>query len=88
TQVCNAVIMREMNKRFGKERGIVVNAMFPGCIAESPLFRQKRGWFRWLFPQFQKQITKQFVPEYLAGERIADCIADEEKGVGGAYWKW
>jgi len=88
SKVCNAVVMREMNKRYAKTRGITVNAMFPGCIAESPLFRQKRGWFRWLFPRFQKFVTKQFVPEELAGRRVAECIADADKKVGGAYWKW
>jgi protochlorophyllide reductase len=88
SKVCNAVIMREMNKRFGQERGITVHAMFPGCIAESPLFRQKRGWFRKVFPEFQKKITKQFVPENIAGQRVADCVADADKAVGGAYWKW
>eukprot|EP00287_Rhodomonas_sp_CCMP768_P006224 CAMPEP_0196725642 /NCGR_PEP_ID=MMETSP1091-20130531/7121_1 /TAXON_ID=302021 /ORGANISM="Rhodomonas sp., Strain CCMP768" /LENGTH=602 /DNA_ID=CAMNT_0042067941 /DNA_START=189 /DNA_END=1997 /DNA_ORIENTATION=+ len=88
SKVCNAVVMREMNKRYGKTRGLTVNAMFPGCIAESPLFRQKRGWFRWLFPRFQKYVTKQFVPEEVAGRRVAECIADEDKKVGGAYWKW
>lgn len=88
SKVCNAVVMREMNKRYGKTRGITVTAMFPGCIAESPLFRQKRGWFRKLFPLFQKYVTKQFVPEEIAGRRVADCIADEDKAVGGAYWKW
>lgn len=86
--MCNAIVMREMNKRYAEQRGIIVNAMFPGCIAESPLFRQKRDWFRWLFPLFQKYVTKQFVEEDEAGKRIADCIAKEELGVGGAYWKW
>eukprot|EP00960_Hanusia_phi_P024767 729392-Hanusia_phi.AAC.1 len=88
SKVCNAIVMREMNKRYGKSRGLVVNAMFPGCIAESPLFRQKRGWFRWLFPKFQKFVTKQFVPEEIAGQRVANVVADEELGVGGTYWKW
>eukprot|EP00293_Proteomonas_sulcata_P015731 CAMPEP_0184291588 /NCGR_PEP_ID=MMETSP1049-20130417/3566_1 /TAXON_ID=77928 /ORGANISM="Proteomonas sulcata, Strain CCMP704" /LENGTH=603 /DNA_ID=CAMNT_0026599073 /DNA_START=30 /DNA_END=1841 /DNA_ORIENTATION=+ len=88
SKVCNAIVMREMNKRYGKTRGVTINAMFPGCIAESPLFRQKRGWFRWLFPKFQKSITKQFVPMDIAGSRVADCIADHDKKVGGAYWKW
>ena len=88
SKVCNAIVMREMNKRYGKSRGLIVNAMFPGCIAESPLFRQKRAWFRWLFPKFQKAITKQFVPEEVAGQRVANVVADEELGVGGTYWKW
>jgi len=87
SKVCNAIVMRELNKRYG-ERGIVVNAMFPGCIAESPLFRQKRDWFRWLFPLFQKYVTKQFVEEEEAGKRIADVICKDELAVGGAYWKW
>jgi hypothetical protein len=31
--------------------------MYPGCIAESPLFREKRAWFRKYFPVFMKFIT-------------------------------
>lgn len=58
--MCNVLMMREMDKRY-KDSGMVVSALFPGCIAESPLFREKRGWFRTLFPLFQKYITKQFV---------------------------
>lgn len=58
--MCNVLMMREMDKRFASE-GMVVSALFPGCIAESPLFREKRGWFRAGFPVFQKLVTKQFV---------------------------
>lgn len=58
--MCNVLMMREMDKRFSSD-GMVVSALFPGCIAESPLFREKRGWFRAGFPVFQKLITKQFV---------------------------
>ncbi|CAM9935242.1 unnamed protein product, partial [Sphacelaria rigidula] len=60
SKVCNVLMMREMDKRY-KDSGMIVSALFPGCIAESPLFREKRGWFRTLFPLFQKYITKQFV---------------------------
>lgn len=60
SKVCNVLMMREMNKRFAGD-GMVVSALFPGCIAESPLFREKRGWFRTIFPLFQKYITRQFV---------------------------
>lgn len=60
SKVCNVLMMREMDKRFSSD-GMVVSALFPGCIAESPLFREKRGWFRAGFPVFQKFITKQFV---------------------------
>lgn len=60
SKVCNVLMMREMDKRFSAD-GMVVSALFPGCIAESPLFREKRGWFRAGFPVFQKFVTKQFV---------------------------
>lgn len=60
SKVCNVLMMREMDKRFSGD-GMIVSALFPGCIAESPLFREKRGWFRTLFPLFQKYVTKQFV---------------------------
>lgn len=60
-------MMREMHKRFSSE-GMVVSALFPGCIAESPLFREKRGWFRAGFPAFQKLVTKQFVSTSVRGD--------------------
>lgn len=60
SKVCNVLMMREMDKRYSSG-GMVVSALFPGCIAESPLFREKRGWFRAGFPVFQKFITRQLV---------------------------
>lgn len=47
-----------------------------GCVAESPLFREKRDWFRFLFPLFQKYITKQYVPVSEAGRRVAAVVSD------------
>ena len=40
------------------------------CIAESPLFREKRAWFRKYFPVFMKFITGGFVSEMEAGQRL------------------
>ena len=45
-------------------------------MAESPLFREKRDWFRYIFPLFQKYITKQYVPVSEAGRRVAAVVAD------------
>ena len=38
-------------------KGIAFSSICPGCIAESPLFREKRKWFRKYFPVFMKYIT-------------------------------
>ncbi len=51
-------------------------AMAQGCVAESPLFREKRDWFRFIFPLFQKYVTKQYVPVSEAGRRVAAVVAD------------
>ncbi|CAN0061646.1 unnamed protein product [Ascophyllum nodosum] len=87
SKVCNVLMMREMNKRFAQE-GMVVSALFPGCIAESPLFREKRGWFRTLFPLFQKYVTRQFVSTEEAGRRVAEVASSDKFVTSGAYWRW
>lgn len=87
SKVCNVLTMTEMNRRFGAD-GVVVSAIFPGCIASSNLFREKRGWFRWFFPLFQKYVTKQYVSVEEAGRRVACVAADPEFGDSGKYWQW
>jgi protochlorophyllide reductase len=88
SKVCNILTMTEMHKRFSSD-GVVVNAVFPGCIASSNLFREKRGWFRWFFPLFQKYITRQYVSVEEAGRRVA-CAAGGEGQFydSGKYWQW
>lgn len=87
SKVCNILTMREMDKRFSKQ-GVTVAAVFPGCIAESGLFREKRGWFRWLFPLFQKYITRQFVSTEEAGRRVAQVAIAGQFSDSGLYWQW
>lgn len=87
SKVCNVLTMTEMNRRYGAD-GVVVSAVFPGCIASSNLFREKRDWFRWFFPLFQKYITRQYVSEEEAGRRVACVAADPEFGDSGKYWQW
>ena len=35
-----------LHDRYHKATGISFSSIYPGCIAESPLFREKRPWFR------------------------------------------
>lgn len=87
SKVCNILTMTEMNKRYASD-GVTFAAIFPGCIAGSELFREKRGWFRWFFPLFQKYVTKQFVPVEEAGRRVALVASDGRFGDSGMYWQW
>ena len=54
-------------------------------MAESPLFREKRDWFRFIFPLFQKYITKQYVPVSEAGRRVAAVVADVSTASVGSF---
>lgn len=64
----------------------MVSALFPGCIAESPLFREKRGWFRAGFPVFQKFVTKQLVSVEVRRKEVnqrASALKQQSGGGGG-----
>ena len=59
-----------------------------GCIAETGLFRNHVGLFRTLFPPFQKYITKGYVSEVEAGQRLAQVVSDPSLNKSGVYWSW
>lgn len=63
--------MREMHKRFHDKTGVTFASLYPGCIAETGLFREHYSLFRTLFPPFQKYITKGYVSIPDAGQRLA-----------------
>lgn len=70
-QVCNMLTMREMHKRWNESTGVTFASLYPGCIAETGLFREHYGAFKTLFPLFQKYVTKGYVSEEEAGRRLA-----------------
>lgn len=78
----------ELNRRYHEATGIVFSSMYPGCIAETALFREKRQWFRKLFPAFMKYVTGGYVGEAEAGERLAQVIDDPQCDKSGVYWSW
>jgi protochlorophyllide reductase len=87
-KLCNMMSVLELHRRYHVETGISFTSMYPGCIAETALFRQKRGWFRWFFPIFMKYVTGGYVSEAEAGERLAQTIADPATAKSGVYWSW
>eukprot|EP00607_Mallomonas_marina_P010310 CAMPEP_0182418372 /NCGR_PEP_ID=MMETSP1167-20130531/2823_1 /TAXON_ID=2988 /ORGANISM="Mallomonas Sp, Strain CCMP3275" /LENGTH=443 /DNA_ID=CAMNT_0024592555 /DNA_START=68 /DNA_END=1399 /DNA_ORIENTATION=+ len=78
----------ELHDRYHKSTGISFSSIYPGCIAASPLFREKRPWFRKYFPLFMKYITGGFVGEEEAGSRLYQVIADPRCTRSGVYWSW
>ena len=75
-KLCNMMTVLELHRRFHIETGVSFTSMYPGCIAETALFRQKRTWFRKFFPIFMKYVTGGYVSEGEAGERLAQCVED------------
>jgi protochlorophyllide reductase len=83
------IMSRELHKRFHGETGIVFNTLYPGCVADTPLFRHAPAAFQRIFPWFQKNITKGYVSQPLAGERTAQVIADPAfASQSGVHWSW
>ena len=88
SKVCNVLTMRELHRRYHESTGITFTSLYPGCVAETPLFRNHYPLFQKLFPKFQKYITGGYVSQDLAGERVAVVVADPEYKQSGAYWSW
>ncbi|HEY9810634.1 MAG TPA: protochlorophyllide reductase [Halomicronema sp.] len=88
SKVCNVLTMRELHRRYHESTGITFTSLYPGCVADTPLFRNHYPLFQKLFPLFQKNITGGYVSQELAGERVADVVAEPEYKQSGAYWSW
>lgn len=88
SKVCNMMTAYELHRRYHDSTGIVFSSLYPGCIAETALFREKRQWFRDLFPVFMKYVTGGYVSEEEAGERLAQVVDDEVCTTSGKYWSW
>ncbi|MFN6530590.1 protochlorophyllide reductase [Nostoc sp. ChiSLP03a] len=88
SKVCNVLTMRELHERYHESTGIVFSSLYPGCVAETPLFRNHYPLFQKIFPLFQKYVTGGYVSQELAGERVAAVVADPEYNQSGVYWSW
>ncbi|GAA0173024.1 hypothetical protein LIER_26726 [Lithospermum erythrorhizon] len=88
SKVCNMLTMQELHRRYHEETEITFASLYPGCIAETGLFRNHIALFRTLFPPFQKYITKGYVSEEEAGKRLAQVVFDPSLTKSGVYWSW
>ena len=88
SKVCNVLTMRELHRRYHSTTGITFSSLYPGCVADTPLFRNHYPLFQKIFPIFQKYVTGGFVSQELAGVRVAEVVADPEYSQSGSYWSW
>ncbi|MDF5715541.1 MAG: protochlorophyllide reductase [Rhizonema sp. NSF051] len=88
SKLCNVLTMRELHRRYHDSTGITFSSLYPGCVAETALFRNSYPLFQKVFPWFQKNITGGYVTEELAGDRLAFVVADPEYNKSGSYWSW
>ncbi|TGG79496.1 MAG: protochlorophyllide reductase [Aphanocapsa feldmannii 277cV] len=88
SKLCNMITVRELHRRFHEQTGIVFSSLYPGCVADSPLFRHSFKAFQRIFPWFQKTITGGYVSQPLAGERLADVVTDPAFSASGVHWSW
>ncbi|WP_086617938.1 protochlorophyllide reductase [Erythrobacter tepidarius] len=82
------MMSRELHARFHAATGIVFATVYPGCVADTPLFRHAPRAFQAIFPWFQKNITKGYVSQPLSGERVAQVVADPAFTASGVHWSW
>jgi protochlorophyllide reductase len=88
SKLCNMITVRELHRRYHATTGIVFSSLYPGCVADTPLFRHSYPLFQKVFPWFQKNITKGYVSQALAGERVAQVVADPQFNQSGVHWSW
>jgi protochlorophyllide reductase len=88
SKLCNMITTQELHRRLHASTGIVFTSLYPGCVADTPLFRSTPRAFQVIFPWFQKNITGGYVSQALAGERVAEVVADPAFAVSGVHWSW
>jgi protochlorophyllide reductase len=88
SKLCNMISSRELHQRYHRKTGVIFNTLYPGCVADTALFRATPKFFQRAFPWFQKNITKGYVSQSLAGERVAQVVIDPEFAESGVHWSW
>lgn len=88
SKLCNMITVRELHRRYHSSTGIIFSSLYPGCVADTPLFRYSYPLFQKIFPWFQKNITGGYVSQELAGDRVAQVVADPQFAQSGVHWSW
>ena len=84
----NMITTQVLHPRLKLRTGITFSSLYPGCVADSPLFRNTPKAFQTIFPWFQKNIAGGYVTQALAGDRVAQVVADPDFAESGVHWSW
>ncbi len=87
SKLCNMITTQELHRRY-KDSSILFSSLYPGCVANTKLFRNTPKLFQILFPWFQRLITGGYVSQRLAGQRVAKVVNDPEFALSGVHWSW
>ena len=87
SKLCNMIVTQELHRRY-QDSPILFSSLYPGCVANTKLFRNTPKIFQILFPWFQKLITGGFVSQVKAGERVAQVVTDSGFAISGVHWSW
>ncbi len=88
SKLCNMITTQELHRRLHEDTGILFTSLYPGCVANTPLFRHTPKLFQILFPWFQRFITGGYVSQDLAGQRVAQVVTDSKFASSGVHWSW
>lgn len=88
SKLCNMITTQELHRRLHENTGILFTSLYPGCVANTPLFRHTPKLFQLLFPFFQRFITGGYVTQELAGQRVAQVVSDSKFSSSGVHWSW
>ncbi|MFN9989643.1 MAG: protochlorophyllide reductase [Cyanobacteriota bacterium] len=88
SKLCNLNTTQELHRRLHQRTGIIFTSLYPGCVADTPLFRNTPKAFQTIFPWFQKTITGGYVSQALAGQRVADVVTEPAFAMSGVHWSW
>ncbi|MEY4351981.1 MAG: hypothetical protein RLZZ609_222 [Cyanobacteriota bacterium] len=88
SKLCNMITTQELHRRLHQRTGIIFTSLYPGCVADTPLFRNTPKAFQTIFPWFQKNITGGYVSQALAGQRVADVVTEPAFAMSGVHWSW
>ena len=87
-KLCNMIISREMHRRYHDSTGLILSTVYPGCVANTALFRDTPKASQRIFPWFQKNSTQGYVTQTLARHRVAQVVVDTAFSNSGVHWSW
>jgi len=86
SKLCLMMFSNMLHDRYNRQTGIAFSSVYPGCVADSPLYRERKPPL--LESLFTKYFTGGFVGEEAAGMRLFQVAHDPRCSKSGVFWSW